>query len=135
MRGKLHTFATFSITVAGVPFRVRRRTAELMLQIGDPRAVFGLMAGATKAAAAGDEQAAAMLAEANAEYVRMQHAAAPLVLVEIDGDPVDPHNPPAWEDVAVFMDAIFEAFLSSGLDADPMPGSCEAQQEPKQPSA
>lgn len=130
MRADLYKLATFDITVAGVPVKVRRRTSEIMMRIGDPRRVFGLMTGAVRAAAAGDAEAAGKLAEAAGEYVQMQHNAVSVILVELAGDPVDPDNPPAWDEVAPIMDAVFEAFLASGLAADPTPGSCKAQREP-----
>lgn len=125
----LSQFAVFEITVAGVPFEVRRRTTELMLQIGDARQVFGLMAGATRAALAGEAEAIDKLADATARYLAMQRKAAALIFTKIDGDPVSPEDPPAWDAVAPFMDAVFESFLASGLDADPMPDSCGGRQE------
>lgn len=130
MRADLYNLATFDVTVAGVPVKVRRRTSELMLRIGDARRVFGLMTGAIRAAAIGNTEATDKLAEAAGEYVQMQKNAVPVILVEIAGEPVDPDNPPAWSEVAPIMDAVFEAFLTSGLNADPTPGSCTAQREP-----
>jgi len=113
----VHDAGIFETKIGGVPFKVRRRTARIMLQIGNPVNVFGQLATAVRNGNFDAEQ-----------IDKMQHQlvddidkALPIIVVEADGVTVDDGFDFATLDP--FAEALFSEFLGSGLMPDPTPPS------------
>ena len=58
----LHELGTFEVKIGGIVFRMYRRTTALMLLIGDPVKVFGLLAEGRKKEGSDKEKEASMSA-------------------------------------------------------------------------
>jgi hypothetical protein len=113
------SLATFQVSIGGVPFVGRRRHTALMLQIGNPDAVFGLLANARGGTSKDPEGDLKKYAEATAE---MESKALELALVSVGGKTLEEIGM-THEDLAHVGNAFMMAFIRSGLDADPMPES------------
>ena len=110
--------ALFTVGVEGVSFTMRRRSTATMAQVGDINQVLGLLARGQKNP---DEFTAEEMEKANKQYNDMVARVWPMV-VAVNGEPVE--NLTITEDfINAVQDALFTAFLGSGLTADPTPGS------------
>ena len=114
----------FTVKIKGVEFTGKRRSTALMLEIGDVRRVFGMLAKSKKGDVPPEEGA-----KASADYVKMTEKALALTLVKIDGVPVEELGLLAGE-LNHVADAYFSAFIDSGLSADPIAGSLKGDKEP-----
>lgn len=119
----LRELSLFTVKIGGVSFKMRRRVTRLMLQLGNPQRVFGLIAGANK----GEEIEIEKIEAAKVEYVEMAENCLRIALVEVDGEPVDLTLAKTREEVYPLSDVLFKAFLDSGLALDPSPESSKGK--------
>lgn len=126
----LQDLSTFEVKIGGVSFRMRRRTTALMLLIGDPVRVFGLLAEGRKKGRDEADQEKDMTSYFKA-MVEMEDNVCPVALVAIDGVEFVHDNQP-WPELDPVKGLLLKKFISSGLEADPIESSCTAPAEQKQ---
>ncbi len=115
-----NNIALFTVGVGGVSFTMRRRSTATMAQVGDVNQVLGLLSKGSKNP---EDFSDKQMEKANEQYNAMVARVWDMV-VAINGEPVE--NLTITKDLKdAVQDALFSAFLGSGLDADPMPGSSE----------
>ena len=107
----------FNTEVGGVAFKLRRRTARLMLQIGNPAMVFGQLAADVKHGEFDPDR----IAELQARLVDDMDKAMPLIVVEVAGEPVGEGYD--FKQLDPFAEALFAEFLGSELGPGPSPTS------------
>ncbi len=124
----IKALATFQVSIGGVPFVGRRRHTALMLQIGNPETVFGLLAKVKEAKAEEQDKVLNAYAEATAD---MEAKALKYALLTVGGKTVEELGLDI-EDLSHVGHAFLMSFISSGLKADPMPRSCKGRQDQEQ---
>lgn len=115
---ELKALATFETVIGGIVFVQRRRSTATMLEVGNVRKVLGLIQGANVP----EDKKPEVTEKAAVDYADMVKRSCFLNLVSINGVLVD-ETEHTVDNLAHVSDALFKAFLNSGLDVDPMPGS------------
>jgi hypothetical protein len=123
--------ATFTFEVDGVTFVMKRRSTFVMAQARGFQAVLGSIGG--EDAVANDETTISKVTDKqtlNLVEGVLRAALIEPVLAE-EGKPTVSGQCYSFEDLAPFHDACFRQFMTSGLDAAPLPSSCgETTEQP-----
>jgi len=125
MKGdQIHEAGTFVVSINGVSFRLWRRSTFLMARARGIGKTLGIIHGANEAKRKGEDGKVSFDLD---EYSGLVESVVRVALVDpyvvSDGEEPAPPRSYTFDQIAPFADALFESFMKSGVEVDPMPPS------------